>query len=38
MTDDRANIKVDRDTFQALKDDKPSGVTWDYYLLQIRQA
>jgi len=36
MTDNRANIKVDRETFDRLKDDKPDGVTWDYYLTQIR--
>ncbi len=28
----RKNIKVDEDTFDKLKERKPKGVTWDYYL------
>ena len=36
MTDGRANIKVSRETFNALASDKPDGVTWDYYLTEIR--
>lgn len=36
MTDDRRNIKVSPDTFETLKADKPAGVTWAYYLTEIR--
>lgn len=36
MTDGRRNIKVSTDTFEMLKADKPDGVTWDYYLTEIR--
>lgn len=36
MTDDRATIKIDRNTFETLRDDKPDGVTWGYYLLELR--
>ena len=36
MTDDRRNIKVSADTFDQLKADKPDGVTWDYYLTELR--
>jgi len=34
VTDDRANIKIDRGTFEKLQEDKPRGVTWAYYLTQ----
>jgi len=33
---DRKNIKVPEPLFLALRDDKPDGVTWDYYLTEIR--
>jgi len=36
VTDDRANIKVDREAFRELKADKPDGVSWAYYLLEHR--
>jgi len=36
MTDDRANIKISREAFDELASDKPDGVTWDYYLTEIR--
>lgn len=29
---DYTSIKVDKDTHEQLADDKPDGVTWDYYL------
>lgn len=32
----RKNIKVSEEAFQQLKDEKPEGVTWDYYLTEIR--
>ena len=32
----RRNLKVSDETFQQLKADKPDGVTWDYYLTEIR--
>lgn len=35
VTDGRANIKVDRETFKYLKRNKPSGWTWDYYLREL---
>jgi hypothetical protein len=35
MSDNRKNIKVHDDTFTMLKDDKPDGVTWDYYLRRL---
>lgn len=35
MSDDRKNIKVDEDTFDTLKESKPRGVTWDYYLRDL---
>jgi len=36
MTDDRKNLKVSKETFDQLKAEKPDGVTWDYYLTEIR--
>jgi len=36
MTDSRANIKVPRDAFQQLKENKPDGMTWRYYLVEYR--
>lgn len=36
MTDSRKNIKVSESTFEELKEEKPDGVTWDYYLTEIR--
>lgn len=32
----RKNIKVSQETFEKLKADKPDGVTWDYYLTEVR--
>lgn len=32
---DRKNLKISPETFDLLKDDKPDGVTWDYYLQQL---
>jgi len=36
MTDYRANIKLPQDAFDKLKADKPDGVTWKYYLVELR--
>jgi hypothetical protein len=36
MTDSRANIKLSRDEFQELKEEKPDGMTWGYYLVEYR--
>ena len=36
MSDTRRTIKVKDDEFQRLKADKPEGVSWGYYLTQIR--
>lgn len=33
---DRKNLKVRPETFEELIADKPDGVTWDYYLTEIR--
>lgn len=38
MTDNRKNLKIDPETFEALKDSKPPGVTWDYYLEQLQYS
>lgn len=35
MSDDRKNLKVSEDTFEVLKESKPGGVTWDYYLREL---
>jgi len=35
MSDTRINLKLHEETFEQLKDDKPSGVTWDFYLLAL---
>ena len=35
MSDGRKNLKISEDTFEALKDSKPDGVTWDYYLRDL---
>ena len=32
----RKNIKVSEDVFTELREDKPDGVTWDYYLTEMR--
>jgi len=32
----RKNIKVKPETFAQIDAEKPEGVTWDYYLLEIR--
>jgi len=32
----RKNIKVSEETFDKLKEEKPDGVTWDYYLTEVR--
>lgn len=36
MTDDRKNIKIPQDRFKELKDGKPEGMTWGYYLTEYR--
>ena len=36
MTDTRRTIKIPDDEFQMLKADKPDGVSWAYYLTEIR--
>ena len=36
MTDTRKNIKVHPETFEELKEEMPNGVTWDYYLTNVR--
>jgi len=33
---DRRNIKVQQAEFERLKTDKPDGVSWGYYLTEIR--
>lgn len=37
MTDNRRNIKVDEETFQKLKEDKPEGVNWSFYLDELHR-
>lgn len=32
----RKNIKLSADEFEELKDDKPTGVSWGYYLTEMR--
>lgn len=32
----RKSLKISEDTFDELKADKPSGVTWDYYLSRLK--
>ena len=32
----KSGITVDTETLEVLKQDKPDGVTWDYYLTEIR--
>jgi hypothetical protein len=32
----KRSITVSTDTFELLKNGKPDGVTWDYYLKQLR--
>lgn len=36
MTDDRKNIKLPEEDFEELKREKPSGVSWGYYLTELR--
>jgi hypothetical protein len=36
MSDKRKTIKVSESEFEELKDEKPDGVSWGYYLTQIR--
>lgn len=36
MTDERRNIKVSAEEFEQLESEKPDGVTWGYYLTEIR--
>lgn len=31
----RKNLKVSEETFEILKESKPSGVTWDYHLQEL---
>ena len=35
MSDDRKNLKISEETYRELKDGKPDGVTWDYYLQNL---
>ena len=35
MSDNRKNIKVGEKTFETLKSEKPEGVTWDYFLMNL---
>jgi len=35
MSDGRKNLKISEDTFSILKESKPEGVTWDYYLREM---
>jgi hypothetical protein len=35
---DRRNIKVSEDAFRELSDAKPSGMTWDGFLLDLKDA
>ena len=35
---DRRNLKVSDKAFQQLKVEKPAGVTWSYYLTEIRRV
>jgi len=37
-TDDRRNLKLHSEAFERLKEQKPDGVTWDYYLLSMLEA
>jgi len=32
---DRKNIKVSEETFEKLRERKPSGVTWDYWFQTV---
>ena len=32
----RKNIKVNEDEFEQLADEKPEGVSWGYYLTEVR--
>jgi len=32
----RRNLKVTDEAFEQLKDEKPDGATWSYYLTEIR--
>lgn len=36
MSDERKNLKVSPEAYRKLKAEKPDGVTWDYYLTEIR--
>lgn len=36
--DGKTAITVKEDTFEELKEIKPEGVTWDYHLLQMKEA
>jgi len=36
MSNDRRTIKVSAEQFDRLKDAKPDGVTWGYYLTELR--
>jgi hypothetical protein len=31
----RRNIKLHSDIFEKLRDNKPRGVTWDYYIMSL---
>lgn len=35
---ERKNLKVTKETYDLLKEDKPSGVTWDYYLQRLKES
>lgn len=36
MSDDRRNIKVQPGEFEELSEEKPAGVSWGYYLTELR--
>jgi hypothetical protein len=36
MSDGRKNIKLQAEEFRELKAEKPDGVSWGYYLTEIR--
>lgn len=36
MAGNRKNLKISEEAYEELKADKPSGVTWEYYLTEIR--
>jgi hypothetical protein len=37
QTDAKKGLTLKGETFAELADDKPDGVTWDYYLLDLKE-